>query len=345
MESFRRTFVPILVLLVVVFSIGTLGYYLIERWSLLDSLYMTVITLTTVGFGEIQPLSSGGRVFTIVLIFLGVGAVAFGAGRTGEYLLTTDIGRKLRRRQNKLMIEKMHGHVIVCGYGQVGSSATASLIATEREVVVVEIDEEIVDDLREKGQHAILGDATKDEILHLAGIERAYGLMVCGGYEADNLYIVLSARTLNPALVIVARSIDPDGEGKMLRAGADRVVSPYQLGGRFMANVLTRPGVTDFFRLVTLDSGLELWLEELVIEKDSQLAGHTVVEADLRRNTGATLVGLLRQSSGETLKPDETTRLESEDVLIVLGTRDQLAHVQELANSSAAEHAKNGLNT
>lgn len=331
MRSFRRTILPVVILILVVFTIGTFGYSLIEEWSLLDSLYMTAITLTTVGFSEVQPLSNAGRIFTIGLLILGVGIIVYGLGTIGEYLLASDIGPILRRRRHRGMINKMQGHILVCGYGRVGRSAVASLKDSHKDVVVIDIDESIVDELREIGISAIHGDATKDDVLRQAGIERAQGVIVCGGSEADNLYIVLSARALNPELTIVTRTIDPASEEKMLRAGADRVISPYQLGGQFMADIMTRPGVTDFFRLVTLDSGLELWLEELAIKEGSELAGQTVIEADLRKRTGATLVGLLRQSSGEILTPDETTRLEAEDVLITIGTRDQLNRLEELS--------------
>lgn len=337
MRSFRRTLIPVIILVLMVFSIGTFGYSLIEGWPFLDSLYMTAITLTTVGFGEVQPLTNAGRIFTIVLLILGVGTIAYGLGTMGEYLLESDIGPILRRRRNRSMINKMQDHIIVCGYGRVGRSAVASLKDNAKDVVVIDIDALIVDELRDKGISAIQGDATNDDVLREAGIERARGVIVCGGSEADNLYIVLSARTLNPNLTIVTRTIDPASEEKMLRAGADRVISPYQLGGQFMADIMTRPGVTDFFRLVTLDSGLELWLEELVIKQGSELAGQTVIEADLRRRTGVTLVGLLRQSSGETLTPNETTRLEAEDILITLGTRDQLRRLEKLS-SGISDH-------
>jgi voltage-gated potassium channel len=332
MRSFRRTLVPVVILVLVVFTVGTIGYSWIEGWPLLDSLYMTAITLTTVGFGEVRPLTNAGRIFTIALLILGVGTIAYGLGTMGEYLLASDIGPMLRRRRNRRMIKKMQDHILVCGYGRVGRSAVASLIDSGKDVVVIDIDPMVVDELRDRGISAIHGDATNDDVLQEAGIERATGIIVCGGSEADNLYIVLSARALNRDLTIVTRAIDPASEEKMIRAGADRVISPYQIGGQTMADVLTRPGVTDFFRLVTLDSGLELWLEELIIQEGSELAGQTVIEADLRRRTGATLVGLLRESSGEILTPNETTRLEAADLLISLGTRDQLRRLEKLTS-------------
>jgi voltage-gated potassium channel len=295
---------------------------------------MTTITLTTVGFGEVKPLSRAGQVFTIVLLLMGVGTLAYALNTAGQYVLEADIGRRLRRRRSRRMIEKLSKHIVVCGYGRVGRSATDNLMESTKDIVIIERDEHLVDELQSDGMTVVFGDATKDEVLKAAGLERADGIMVCTGSDTDNLFIVLSARTLNPNLTIVARSADSENEGKMRRAGADRVVSPYQLGGRFMASVLTRPHVTEFLDVLTLDGGLELWLEEVMIAEDSPLAGHTVIEADLRRNTGAMLVALLQYESGTTVTPDENTQLQVGDELFVLGTREQLKKLGDLAGST-----------
>lgn len=319
---------------VVLLFLGTIGYYFIENWSPLESLYMTAITLTTVGFGEVQPLSRSGQIFTIVLLLLGVGTLAYALNTAGQYVLEADIGKTLRRRRNRRMIEKLENHIVVCGYGRVGQSATEILLESNKDIAIIEKDEQLVDKLQAEGMNVVPGDATKDEMLREAGLERADGIMVCTGSDTDNLFIVLSARTLNPNLNIVARSADSENEGKMRRAGADRVVSPYQLGGRFMANVLTKPHVTEFLDVVTLDSGLELWLEEVMIAENSPLAGHTVIEADLRRKTGAILVALLQLETGTTLTPDENTQLQVGDEMFVLGTREQLRKLEELSGST-----------
>ena len=301
-----RKLLLLLLLPVVLILVGTTGYYFIEGWTVLESLYMTAITLTTVGFREVRRLSGAGQFFTIILLFLGVGTLAYALNTVGQYFFEADIGRTLRRRRSRRMIEKLKNHVVVCGYGRVGQSAAEMLLESRQDVVIVEREEQLVEQLQSHGLTVVMGDATKDEILKEAGLERAEGIMVCTGSDTDNLFIVLSARTLNPSLNIVARSADTENESKMRRAGANRVVSPYQLGGRFMANVLTKPHVTDFLDVVTLDSGLELWLEEVMIAEHSPLAGHTVVEADLRRNTGAILVAMLQHDSGDTVIPMKT---------------------------------------
>jgi voltage-gated potassium channel len=229
-------------------------------------------------------------------------------------------------------ISKLENHFIICGFGRVGRSAYSYLKETARQLVVIEKNNETAEDPISMGLIVVIGDATRDETLKQAGIEKARGLMVCSGNDSDNLFIVLSARTLNPDLFIVARSVDSENEGKMKRAGADRVVSPYHIGGRHMANLLSRPHVTDFLDVVTLDSGLELWLEDLHINSGSGLVGKTVIEADLRRKTGSILVALLRGKERKTFIPDENTRLQADDELIVLGTREQLLRLEALAD-------------
>lgn len=330
MHSLRRIVVPFVFLLLAVFALGTIGYRVIEEWTWLEALYMTAITLTTVGFGEVKPLSDVGRIFTVFLILLGVSTVAYGFSTLAQYVLAADLGPRLRRRRFKRMLQNTRDHIIVCGYGRVGRSALDTLRDGADGVVVIDRDAALVSNVREQGIAAVCGDATSDDTLREAGIERASGLIACAGNDADNLFIVLSARTLNPKLHIVARTVNPENEAKMQRAGADRVVSPYQIGGRQMASILTRPKVTEFLDFVTLDSGLELWLEELQIDSDSPLAGQTVVEANLRQATGATLVALLRSSTGTTLTPEGSTRLEAGDELIVLGTREQLARLEDM---------------
>lgn len=334
LPPFRRQLLPILTLVLAVFAVGVTGYMVIENWSFLDSLYMTAITLTTVGFGEIKPLSQFGRLFTIALIIMGVGTIVYSLTASAEYLLAADLGPRLRERRWRRIVKDMQDHVIVCGYGRVGRSAAVALRDIGEEVVVIEPDDQARDDARAAGLIAIQGDATNDETLKQAGIERAKGLISCLGSDTANLFIVLSARTLNPRLKVVSRSVDPDNEGKLIRAGADRVISPYQLGGRYMANVLTRPRVTEFLGSVTLDSGLELWLEEVSIAEESEIAGHTVGQSDVRHRTGASLVGMFRQASGDMISPDKSTLLQAGDVLIVLGTREQLARLAALADSN-----------
>lgn len=238
-------------------------------------------------------------------------------------------------------IDKLRNHIIVCGYGRVGQSAALTLLEGKRPVVVIDNSLDRIDSAQAEGFVVLHTDATRDESLLQAGIERAWGMIICTGDDSRNLFIVLSARALNADLYIVARTVDAANEQKMIRAGANRVVSPYQIGGKHMANIVIRPHVTDFFDVVTLDGGLELWLEELIIQPQSLLVAQTVGKSDIRRRTGVTLVALLRRAGG-TVMPDADTLLQAGDELIVLGTREQLASLEELtAGQRMDAHAKN----
>lgn len=228
-------------------------------------------------------------------------------------------------------IDNLENHVIVCGYGRVGQSAVTSLLGSKRQVVIIEWDAGKAAVLDELGLPYLLGDATKDEVLQQAGIERAWGVLVCTGEDARNLFIVLSARALNADLYIVTRSVDAENDRKMRRAGANRVVSPYQIGGQHMANIIIRPHVTDFFDVVTLDGGIELWVEELVVGKASVLIGRTVGQSNIRQETGVSIIAMLREN--HSYIPDAHTVLQAGDELIVIGTRDQLAKLEGLTGS------------
>lgn len=333
MLNFRRRLLLILSIPLLLFAVGTVGYMLIEGWGFVDAFYMTTISLTTVGFGEVRPLSALGRMFTVFLLLAGVSTVAYGLTTAVELLVAGDFVKQLRRVRMDREIGRMRSHVIVCGYGRVGKSAAASLKDSKRDVVIIESDVARTEEAMHDGFTIVEGDATRDEVLRDAGIDRAWGVIVTSGNDSVNLFIVLSARSMNADLYIVARSVDVENEPKMRRAGADRVVSPYQIGGKHMANIIVRPHVTDFFDVVTLDGGIELWVEEVGISASSVLVGKTVGDADVRRRTGVTLVALLRHTGGAAVMPDASTRLEAGDNLIVLGTREQLAALEELAET------------
>jgi voltage-gated potassium channel len=311
---------------------GTLGYMIIEGWTISDALYMTAITLSTVGFGEVRDLSSTGRVFTVLLIFLGVGVIIYSFSFMAEYVVSINMIDEFRKRRSKNMVKKYSDHVIICGYGRVGMSAAAALTDSQRQIVIIDSDPARVSQALEAGLAALEGDASQDEILHEARLAEAWGIVVTTGQDSLNLFIVLSARSIKSELFIVARANEVNNEVKLQRAGADRVVSPHLIGGQHMANIVIRPHVTDFFDVVTLKGGEELWIEELVISKGCPLDGRSVGDADIRRQTGVTLVALYRQKAEGNIVPDANTCLEAMDELIVLGTRDQLAALETLTN-------------
>jgi voltage-gated potassium channel len=312
--------------------VGTLGYVIIEGWSISDAVFMTVTTLSTVGYSLVAPLSETGRIFTIGLILVGVGILVYSFSTFGEYLVFATMRRELQRQRTTKMIKNIKDQVVICGFGRVGRSTAQTLRDSQRHIVVVDSDSDRVLQAQREGFIALVGDASEDEVLQDAGLERAKSLIVTTGDDSLNLFIVLSARAINPDLLIIARANDAVNEVKLRRAGADRVVSPYQIGGQHMANIVLRPQVTDFFDVVTLKGGEELWIEELVISEMSPLAGSSVGEADIRQKTGVTIVALYRFHEKGNTVPTAETRLEAGDNLLVLGTRDQLETLAKLVN-------------
>jgi voltage-gated potassium channel len=330
----RRSFLQIVILSLLTLALGTLGYMIIEDWSFSDAAFMTIITLTTVGYGVVGTLSNAGRFFTMLLIIVGVGVIVYGFSTFGEYLVSATLQGQLQRRRIKGMIKKLSKHVVICGYGRVGKGTARTLRTSQRDVVIIESDPERVSQAQEDGFIVLEGDGSQDDILHEAGLSKADSLIVTTGEDSLNMFIVLSARTIHPDLFILARANDVGNEVKLKRAGADRVVSPYLIGGQHMANIVVRPHVTDFFDVVTLKDGVKIWIEELVISTGSQLAGSIVGEADIRRQTGVTLIALYRPKEGGHMVPNADTRLEVGDQLLVLGTREQLSALQELTQSA-----------
>lgn len=326
-------------LVIALFFLGTAGYMLLEGWTILDALYMTVITFGTVGFGEVHPLSNAGRAFTIVLIILGMSTLAYGLRTVAQYLLEQNYVHQWRQRKIMRKVSELQDHFIICGLGRVGLSAAVVLMDSKRPFVAIEkdINPDILSDYPD--MVLIDGDATDDDVLIQAGIKRAGGIIVTSGDDSVSLFVVLSARSLNPDLFIIARNVTPGNEAKMRLAGANRVISPYQIGGWHMANIAIRPHVTDFFEVATLDDGVEVWVEELVLHEESTLLGRTVGEIDVRRRFGVTLVALRHYFPAEdgeservsTTIPDANTYLQAGDELIVLGTRESLTELEAVA--------------
>jgi voltage-gated potassium channel len=327
----RTRFFPIAVVLVVIVAVGTVGYMLIEGWGALDSLYMTVITLSTVGFREVRPLSPGGQLFTAGLILAGVGAVAFLLREMGQHIISGELHGTLRRKRMQRSIEALKGHYIICGYGRVGMEAVANLKQRGKTSVVIELAED--SSLDHDGVLHLIGDAAEDEVLKEAGIESAAGLVAATGDDPTNLFVTVSAHSLRPDLVIVARANHPSAEAKLLRGGANHIISPHTIGGRRIATQLLYPNVTDFLDVVMHSGDLELWLEECMVRPSSDLHGKTVAEAEVRSRTGSNVLAVRRSDGGSALtNPPMDMRFEPGDVLITLGTRDQLQALEKLTN-------------
>jgi voltage-gated potassium channel len=314
--------------LVSIVVIGVIGYRVIEGWAFLDSLYMTVITITTVGFAEVHPLSAAGKIFTIFLIIGGVGGALYTLTAMVQYILEGQFGITMGRRRMKAKISKLKGHFILCGYGRVGQEIARTFSEERASFVVIDNNEERLAKAEREGYPCLLADATSDEVLKEAGIERARGLVAALGSDADNTYITLSARGLRPDLLIEARSSSEEAEVKLKRAGADRVISPHIIGGHRMAMLALRPAVVDFIDTVTYRPGRELQLENVDVAGGSSLVGQTM--AQVREQDGITVLAMRKKSGKLLANPPNKEIIEDGDRLIVIGTQKRLAALESI---------------
>jgi voltage-gated potassium channel len=302
---------------------GTLGYMLIENWTFLDALYQTVTTVTTVGFREVHPLSRAGQVFTMLLILAGVGMVFYTLTAVVTMAVEGELGEYFGRQRMRGRISGMRDHYLVCGFGRVGQEIARELHARNAPFVVVDNNPEVLPHLRELGYDFVPGDATQDEVLIEAGIQRAAGLLAAADSDTDNTYIVLSARALNPSLFIVARASRQSLEAKMLQAGANRVILPYAIAGRHMAFTAIQPAMYDFMTTTFQSREGDVILAELTVTPQSGLAERSLGEI-LGERTGVTVLALRRHEGAITAGPPLDTVLALHDQLIVLGPADQL---------------------
>jgi voltage-gated potassium channel len=307
--------VPLLLLAAAIGG-GTAGYHLIERWGFLDALYMTVTTLTTVGFREVRPLTTQGRMFTIALVLFGVITLFTSIGIIANVALTGELGEPLRRRRMQRRIDDLRNHYVICAYGRVGRAAAEEFRQQGEGYVIVEQQEALERIVKEDGAPYIIADPTAEMVLLSAGIERAKGLVCAVDNDAINVYITLTARSLNPKLSIVARASNPESVDQLQRAGADRVVSPYVLSGKRMASLASQPSVVEFFDMVTVAPDLRL--EEIVVRAGSPLDGMTA--ANLTASRSQTMILAVKKTGGELIaSPGEDLQLGAGDLVVVLG--------------------------
>jgi voltage-gated potassium channel len=329
----EKKFKIVLLILILVISFGTIGYTIIERWSPLNSLYMTIITLSTVGFGEIHPLSPTGKIFTMVLIIFGVGGAAYTISVIGQMIVEGEIRKLLGRRKMEKSLRDLKDHYIVCGYGRVGRRISKEFCIRKVPFVVVEKDPLIVEQIEKDGFLCVQGDSTEDSTLINAGIEKAKGLVSALANEADNVFIVLSARQLNPDLFITARADSDPAEKKLLRAGANKVVSPYKIGGIRMALTTLRPNLVDFMKVVTFDKETGLVIEEIEIKPNSPLVQGTLKDSPIRKEFGIMVAGIKKMGKDVFLNPSPETKIEAGDILIVIGEKEELDKLGTMAGA------------
>lgn len=320
------------ILLFLIIIVGTVGYSVIQKWSLLDSIYMTIITIGTVGFHEVSALNDGGRIFTIFLIVGGIGVGSYAIANLSAFLIEGQIRELYKGRKMEKTISNLKNHIIVCGYGKAGAETVKELASQKKACLIIENDEHKIEELKDHGNLVLQGDATEDETLENAGVKNAEGLISALSNDADNVYVVLTARGMNANLSIVARAIDNSSSKKLLRAGADKVVSPYTIAGRRMARLLLTPGLVDFLEVMVQSSELELKIEEIVLEKGSVLETKLLRKSNIKAETdGATVIGIKKFQKKIVINPPGNTPLNEGDVLYALGNDAQLQKLKEMA--------------
>jgi voltage-gated potassium channel len=314
---------------------GTLGYVLIEGWTPWDGFYMTVTTITTVGFKEVHPLSRAGEVFTVLVLLAGVGTAFYTFTLLATVIVEGGLAARYERRRRRHMLDDLKDHFIVCGYGRIGATIVEEFRRQHVPYVVVERDPDNVQAVLELGGLAVEADASSEEVLTRVGIARARGLIAAVGTDAENVYAVLTARVLRPDLYIVGRAETEDAERKLLRAGANRVVSPYRIGARELAQMALRPAVVDFFQLATRSGSLELAIEQVAIEPGSALAGRSIVDANVRQKFGLIVVGIQRVGGRMEFNPSGDAVMQAGDQLVVLGRVEGLRALELAAQPQA----------
>lgn len=314
----------------VVIVLGTLGYIVIEGWPAFDAFYMTVTTVATVGFQEIHPLSTSGRAFTVVLIISGVGTLFYLLGNLARLLLEGELRAIFGRYRTEGRMKAVTNHYIVCGYGRMGKRVCKEFRAKPLPFVVIDKNPDVIASLQREGLMAVEGDATQDDVLIRAGIERAKGVVSVVNTDTENLFIVLTARGLNKDLYIVARAGDEGSEHKLMRAGANRVSSPYHIGGMQMAQAVIRPAVMDFLELATQSEHLDLQMEELTVEQGSRFDGRTPYDCGFSEDPGLVLIAVKRMLGHLEFNPGSKVLLAKGDKLIVLGQPESLKRLESV---------------
>src|SRR6267142_947544 len=311
-------------------GLGAIVFHSLEGWSILDSLYVTTQTVTTVGYGDIVPRTSYGRAFATIFMLVGVGVVLYALTSTVQSIVQSELVATFGQRRLSRKMSKLRGHFIICGAGRVGSHLVRSLLGREDKFIVIERDPQKVAELTDLGISVLVRDATLEETLREAGVEHAGGLAACLPDDADNVYVVLTARDLNPTLHIVARAAEEQAEAKLIRAGANRVVAPTIIGGHRMAVALTKPAVGDFIDSITA-SQLDLTFEQVEVEPTSGLVGRKLRDTGIRAELDIVIVSIRRADGQIVFNPSGEAAIETSDMLIAIGKPESLMRLSALA--------------
>jgi voltage-gated potassium channel len=320
MDPSRREILLAGLSLLVLFAIGTAGYVLLENWTVADGIYMTFITLSTIGFQEVHTLSAAGRFFTLGLGVTGIGLLSFVAVRSAQLFFASE---RLHERRMMKRIRDLSDHYIVCGHGRVGQRLAEDLHREGKKVVVIDIDEDVIADLHETGYLYMAGDAEEEDVLRTAGIDRARGLILTLPQDSSNVFVALTAREMNPDLFILARTVDHDNRSKLLNAGADKVIAPAEVGADRMAQVVLRPHTDEFLEHVLHTNALSRQIDEVQVHERAPLAGQTLAESNFRQQFEAIVIGIIDAETGTmTFNPSPAERIDAGDILIVMGETD-----------------------
>ncbi|MGD9032808.1 MAG: potassium channel protein [Desulfobacteraceae bacterium] len=317
---------------VLLLALGTIGYMLIEGWGLIDSLYMTVITLATVGYGEVHEVSQPGRLFTVILIVLGVGFFLYVVGNIIQFLVEGRIRIILGRRKLDKQINELKNHYIICGYGRIGRVLCRYLFQRNLDVVVIEKDQERISILDQDDILYVVGEATDEANLAKAGIDRAKGLITALGTDAENVFLLLTARQLNPELYVVARASQNVTKKTLTAAGANMVVSPYDVGARRMAHAILRPSVIDFLELAFADESTDINIEEIPVSASSKLIDRTLKDSGIRQDFNLIILAAKKADGSMLFNPTAESKIALDDTLIAVGERKNLAKLEKILN-------------
>lgn len=317
----------VVVLLLLVLTSGVLGYTIIEGMEFADAVYMTSITVSTVGFGEVQDLSRKGQWFTVFFVMLSIGTVAYAFSSIGSFLLDGEFNRMLRRKRMDKRVASLKDHIILCGYGETGQTVAKEFLLKKTPFVVIDLDEVRLQEPSSIGAPLLQGDATNEETLKRAQIENAKGLVACLPTDAENVFAVLTAREMNPNLYIVARAVDGNAHGRLRKAGANNTIAPKKLGGKRIAALITKPTVVSFIKIVNRVGGINFDIEEVAIPPQSRLIGKSLKDTRIRELTGCIVLAL--QRDGESIiNPQFQKRVRERDTLVVLGETERIAELR-----------------
>jgi voltage-gated potassium channel len=315
--------------------VGTIGYMVIEGWTPWDAFYMTVTSILTVGYREVHPLSRSGQVFTVLLLLGGVGTVLYALTLGATTVVQSGLAARWEEQRRVRMIDELRDHFIVCGYGRMGRIIVDEFRRAKVPHVVVDRDPDLVHEIIAAGGLAVAADASNEDVLARLGIARARALIAAAGTDAENVYIILSARLTRPDLHIIGRAESDDALRKLTRAGADRVFSPYQVGAHQIVQAALRPAVVDFVQLATSSERLELGIEQVQLDAASPLCGRTLANANVRQQFGVVVVGIQRIGGRMEFNPPPEAVMEAGDCLVVMGRPDTLQQLEAVARGES----------